>query len=198
MSLFPKLFCFLFRSVAGTSSSSLNFPSCFLRESPSVYAEYLRSHFSVSQPKALRCRARGYLFELGRATCSEEFHSSFCSPFASSEFLAAATDLFSATATGPDKVDYPMLKHLPRSGMDFFLHIFSLSWSSHSFPSIWKTFSIIPINKMGKPLDSPAFFRSIYLISCVSKLFKRIIVSCLLISLESIFILFTCQDRSCP
>ena len=52
-----------------------------------------------------------------------------------------------------------MLKHLPRSGMDFLLYIFDLSWTSHSFPSIWKTSSIIPIHKMGKPLDSPAYFR---------------------------------------
>ena len=66
------------------------------------------------------------------------------------EFLAAASNLSSSTATGPDKVAYPMLKHLPRSGMDFLLHIFNLSWSSHSFPSIWKTSSIIPIHKMGK------------------------------------------------
>ena len=63
-----------------------------------------------------------------------------------------------------------MLKHPPRSGMDFLLHIFNLSWSSHSFPSIWKRSSIIPIHKMGKPLDSPASFRPISLIICVSKI----------------------------
>ena len=78
-----------------------------------------------------------------------------------------------------------MLKHLPSSGMDFLLHIFNLSWSSHSFPSIWKTSSIIPIHKMGKPLDSPASFRPISLTSCVSKLFERIILSRLLFFLES-------------
>ena len=39
----------------------------------------------MSQPKALRSRARGYLTELRRATCSVESHSSFCSP---AEFLA--------------------------------------------------------------------------------------------------------------
>ena len=78
-----------------------------------------------------------------------------------------------------------MLKHLPRSGMDFLLHIFNLSWSSHSFPSIWKTSSIIPIHKMGKPLDSPASFRPISLTSCVSKLFERIILSRLLFFMES-------------
>ena len=78
-----------------------------------------------------------------------------------------------------------MLKHLPRSGIDFLLHIFNLSWSSHYFPSIWKTSSIIPIHKMEKPLDFPASFRSISLTSCVSKLFERIILSRLLFFLES-------------
>ena len=133
---------------------------------------------------ALRSRARGYLSELRRATCPVESHSSFCSPFTLAEFLAAASNLSSSTATGPDKVAYLMLKHLPRSDMDFLLHIFNLFWSSHSFPSIRKTSSIIPIHKMGKPLDSPASFRPISLTSCVSKLFERIILSRLLFFLE--------------
>ena len=46
----------LLRSIAGSSSSSSsspNFPNCSSpRESALVYAAYLRSHFSVSQPKA--------------------------------------------------------------------------------------------------------------------------------------------------
>ena len=174
----PKSVHSLLRSIAGFSP---NFPNCSSpRESASVYAAYLRSHFSVSQPKTLRSRARGYLSELRRATCPVESHASFCSPFSSTEFLAAPF-----TATGPDKVAYPTLKHLSRSGMDFLLHIFNLSWSSHSFPSIWKTSSIIPIHKMGMPLDSPASFRPISLTSCVSKMFERIILSRLLFFLES-------------
>ena len=184
----PKTVYSLLRSIAGSppsSSSSPNFPNCFPRKSASVYAAYLRSHFSISQPKALRSRARGYLSELRRATCPEASHSSFCSPFSSTERLAAASNLSPSTATGPDKVAYPMLKHLPRSGMDLLLYIFNLSWSSHSFPSIWKTSSIIPIHKMGKPLDSPGSFRPISLTSCVSKLFEHIILSRLLFFLES-------------
>ena len=118
-----------------------------------------------------------------------ESHSSLCFSFSPAEFLAAASNLSSSAATGPDKVAYPMLKHLSRSGMDFLLHIFNLSWSSHFFPSIWKTSSIIPIHKMGKPLDSPASFRPISLTSCVSTLFERIILSRLLFFLESNFIL---------
>ena len=73
-----------------------------------------------------------------------------CFPFSSAQFLAAGSYLSSSTATGPDKAAYPMLKHLPRSGMDFLLHIFNLSWTLHSFPSIWKTSSIIPHTQDGK------------------------------------------------
>ena len=101
----------------------------------------------------------------------------------------AASNLFSSTATGPDKIAYPVLKHLPRSGMDFLVHNINLSWSLHFFLSIWKTSSIILIHKMGKSLDSPAFFLPISLTSCVSKLFERIILSRLLSFLESNFIL---------
>ena len=43
----------------------LTFPNCSsTRESALVYAAYLRSHFSVSQPKTRRSRASGYLSEL--------------------------------------------------------------------------------------------------------------------------------------
>ena len=149
-----SLRCSIAGSSSTSSSSTPNFPDCSSpRESASVYATYLGSHFSIFQPKALR------------VTCSEESHLSFCSPFSLDEFLVAASNLFSSTATGPDKVAFLMLKHLPCSGMDFLPHIFNLSWSSHSFPSSWKTYSIIPIHIMGKPLDSPAFFRPISLTS---------------------------------
>ena len=125
-----NLYTLSFAGSPSLSFSSPNFPNCSSpRESASVYAAYLRSHFSVSQPKALRSRARDYLSELHRATCSDESYSSFCSPFSPAEFHAAASNFSSSssTATGPNKVTYPMLKHLPRSGMDFLLHIFNLS-----------------------------------------------------------------------
>ena len=54
----PKTVYCLLRSIADSPSpysSSPNFPSCSSpRESVSVYATYLRSHFSVSQPRTLR------------------------------------------------------------------------------------------------------------------------------------------------
>ena len=91
-----------------------------------------------------------------------------------------------------------MLEHLPRSGMDFLLHIFNNSCTLHYFPSICKTSSIIPIHKMGKSLHFPASFRPISLISCVSKFFERIILSRLLFFLESNSILSSHQTGFHP
>ena len=48
-----NLLCSIAGSSSSSSSSSPNFPNCSSsRESASVYAAYLRSHFSISQPKA--------------------------------------------------------------------------------------------------------------------------------------------------
>ena len=98
--IFSPLYCIL-RSIAScaSSSSAYNFPNCFSPwESASVYANYLRSHYSVSQPKAFPKKFRGYLSEFQQASCLKESYSSFCSLLVSSKFLA-----FSFIATGPDR-----------------------------------------------------------------------------------------------
>ena len=184
----PKSVYSLLRSVAGSfssSSSSPIFSTVFLLDSQlwsmpltlDPTFPFLSQRPCVAEPEAI--------FLLCRAMCPEESHSSFCSPFFSAECLAVASNLSLSTATGPDKVADPMLKHLPRSGMNFLFYIFNLPWTSHSFPSIWKTSSIIPIHKMRKPLDCPTSFRPISLTSCVSKLLERIILSRPLFFLES-------------
>ena len=143
-------------SVAGSSSSP--------RELASVFANYLRPHFSVSQPKAFCSRAKGYLSELCQATCPRQSYLSFCCPFSPRPM-----------PLGPDKIAYSMPKHLSRSGMDLLLYTLNLSWSLHSFPTTWMT-SVILIDKIGKPLDSPTSFWPISLSSCVLKLFECIIL----------------------
>ena len=101
----------ILRSVADFSSSfscSPNFSKCSSpRELALVFADHLRSHSSVSQPKVLWSTARDYMSKLPQATCLEESHSSFCSPF-SAEFFAAATNLSLSTATRQKKVAYSM------------------------------------------------------------------------------------------
>ena len=119
-----------------------------------------------------------------------ESHSSFCSPFSLAEFHAAASNLSPSTAIGPEKVAYPMQKHLPRSGMDFLLYIFNLSWSSHSFPSIWKTSSIIPIHNMGKPhKKNGKAFDSVWHPALFHKLISARLPPCFLAGLNLFFLI---------
>ena len=91
----PKSVYSFLHSVAASSSSSFsspNFPNCSSsRISALVFADYLRSHFAISQPKALRSRARGYLSELCCATYPEESHLSSSLPFSHAELLATAS-----------------------------------------------------------------------------------------------------------
>ena len=87
----PKSVHSLLRSIAGSSSSSFsspNFRNCFFpRESASVYAAYLRSHFSVSQPKALRSRAETTSLSSAEARALWSLTRSFALPSLSQNFL---------------------------------------------------------------------------------------------------------------
>ena len=110
-------------------------------------------------------------------------HPTFCSPFSSLELSSAIFQLSTSTSSGPDQITYPLLSHLPQSALHF-LHIFNLSWPTHTFPSTWKQSTIIPILKSGKPSDSPSSYRLISLTSCTSKLFERMVFGRLTYFLE--------------
>ena len=54
------------------------------------------------------------------------------------------------TATGPDKIHYQLLKHLPRDSCMVALDIFNDIWASGEIPECWKQATLIPIPKPGK------------------------------------------------
>ena len=171
----------LLRSVPHFSSPcscSSSFPSCSSRESALVFPDYLRSHFSDSQPKALRSRARGYLAELRQASCLEDSHSFFCSPFFA-EFFADATNLSLSAAIAPDKVASSMLNHFPRSGMNFFLHVFNLSVFAFLILPSGRYLLLFPSIRW-ESVSTFTSFQPMSYTSCLSKLFQSIILSRLL------------------
>ena len=114
--------------------------------------------------------------ELQKASCEDasSLHNSFCSPFSLTELSTAISNLSSSTASGPDQIAYPLLKHLPEPAQLLLLSLFNRSWHSHTFPSSWKPTTINPIHKPGKPTSSPSSFCPISLTSCISKLFERL------------------------
>jgi len=73
-------------------------------------------------------------------------------------------------------ISFPMFRNLPPSALPFVLHLFNLSWSSHSFSSV-KVSHIIPVLKPRKNLRTPSSFRPISLTSGFSRLFERLILS---------------------
>ena len=133
--------------------------------------------------------------ELRKANCEDasSLHNSFCSPFSLAELSTAICKLSSSTASGPDQIAYPLLKHLHEPAQLLLLSLFNRSWYSHTYPSCWKPTTIIPIHKPGKPISSLSSFRPIFLTFRISKLFERLILSRLTFHLESNHLLSTCQ-----
>ena len=179
-----------------TTSQDSSFPDCTCPlDTANHFASYLRSRLSQATPRSSRRAERQFMNELRKASCEDasSLHNSFCSPFSLTELSTAISNFSSSTASGPDQIVYPLLKHLPEPAQLLLLSLFNRSWHSHTFPSCWKLTTIIPIHKPGKPTSSPSSFRPISLTSCISKLFERLILSRLTFHFESNHLLSTCQ-----
>ena len=193
----------LFNAISGKKNTSHDpsFPGCSSPlDTANHYASYLRSHLSQATSSTSRRAERQFMNGLRKASCEDasSLHNSFCSPFSLAELSTAICKLSSSTASGPDQIAYPLLKHLPEPAQLLLLSFFNRSWSSHTFPSCWKPTTIIPIHNPGKPTSSPSSFCPISLTSCISKRFERLILSRLTFHLESNHLLSTCQAGFLP
>ena len=194
----PRAVFRLLNAISGKKNTSQDssFPDCTCPlDTANHFASYLRSRLSQATPRSSRRAERQFMNELRKASCEDasSLHNSFCSPFSLTELSTAICNFSSSTASGPDQIAYPLLKHLPEPAQLLLLSLFNMSWNSHTFPSCWKPTTIIPIHKPGKPTSSPSFFCPIFLTSCISKLFERLILSRLTFHLESNHLLSTCQ-----
>ena len=164
----PRAVFRLLNAISGKKNTSHDpsFPDCTSPlDTANHYASYLRSHLSQATPRSSRRAERQFMNELRKASCEDasSLHNSFCSPFSLNELSTAISNLSSSTASGPDQIAYPLLKHLPEPAQLLLLSLFNRSWHSHTFPSCWKPSTIIPIHKPGKPTSSPSSFRPISL-----------------------------------
>ena len=89
------------------------------------------------------------------------------------------------SATGPDKIHYQMLKHLPENSLETLLNIFNYIWTTDKFPEDWTYATIIPIPKPGKDPSEPNNYWPIALTSCLCKTLERMINKRLTWFLES-------------
>ncbi|XP_017491644.1 PREDICTED: RNA-directed DNA polymerase from mobile element jockey-like, partial [Rhagoletis zephyria] len=82
-----------------------------------------------------------------------------------------------SSTPGFDKISYPIIKHLPLSLLSRLLKHYNNIFSTGNYPILWKTSSIIPILKPGKPQSEASSYHPISLLPCLGKLLEKIIAS---------------------
>ena len=150
----------------------------------------------MSQQKALHYKARNYLSEICCAYHPEEPHSSFGSPFVSSEFLAAAVNLSSSTANGSYIVVYLIEKEPRRPGLDFFTSSIYLGFCTAFLPL--ESLPLLFPSTKWENISTHLLPSNLFLISHISKLFDGIFLSSLLFLLQSNFNFSSHQAGFCP
>ena len=80
-------------------------------------------------------------------------------------------------APGDDGIFYILIKRLPESSIQFLVNIFNRCLSLAYFPEKWKNAKVTPILKPDKNPAEASSYRPISLLSSISKLFERVILS---------------------
>jgi hypothetical protein len=88
------------------------------------------------------------------------------------EELKSALGLCKNSSPGMDNVRFAHIRFLPESGLEFLLELYNGSLNSAN----WKRTRIVTILKPGKDPALADFYRPISLLSCVRKLFERMLL----------------------
>lgn len=105
------------------------------------------------------------------------------SNFTLSELLSAI-DSAKGHSTGMDQIGYPMIKRLPPSGKLAMLDSFNKVWTEGRFPDSWKEGIVVPIPKHGEKRQLATSYRPITLLSCIGKIYERMVNHRLITFLE--------------
>jgi ribonuclease HI len=95
-------------------------------------------------------------------------------PF-SADDLQAAIQLCNNSSPGLDLIKFIYLKNLPNNALLFLLQIFNDILYTGQCPSAWKETKVVSILKPGKPPNDANSYRPISLLSCVRKLFEKML-----------------------
>lgn len=101
------------------------------------------------------------------------------------EELMWALDRRGGCSTGADNISYVMLQRLPFTSKIALLELFNRIWSNGIYPAIWKLGTVIPIPKPEANRSKPEGYRPITLLSCLGKLFERMVNRRLVTELET-------------
>ena len=143
--------------------------------SPGEQAEILNSHFQ-KQCSAFPAAPP----HLGALDCDPTQHVSaqpkfVFKPVTPDQVFRMLRQLPNGKATGSDSIPNELLKITASSVSSPLAALFNLSLSQGVFPSDWKKSILSPQPKPEKDLTQPVSYRPIALLSCVSKVFERLV-----------------------
>ena len=98
-----------------------------------------------------------------------------CQRITMRELKRAIAKMKSKGAPGVDDIPPQFLKAMGEQALDWLLEIFNNSFYSAVCPQVWRTATIIPLLKSGKPPSELASYRPVSLTSCVVKALERIL-----------------------
>lgn len=93
------------------------------------------------------------------------------------EVASIISNLTNGKAPGLDNIDHLILKNLTRKAICFLTKIFNAMLKKNYFPRVWKTSKIILFPKPGKDPTFPQNHRPISLLSSMSKIFEKLLLT---------------------
>ena len=107
------------------------------------------------------------------------------SPITTEEIIENLKRCKNKSAAGEDGISYAMLKKLPKSTFQYITKIFNASLQMGYFPQAWKSARVKMVPKPGKDHKEAKNWRPISLLSCLGKLYERIVTNRLTSYLET-------------
>ena len=98
-------------------------------------------------------------------------------PVTSEEVADIVRHLRTKKASGDDGIGNDAIRRLPPRGIELLANIFNGIYRLSYYPECWKNAKVILIPKLGKPLRDPVNHRPISLLSCLSKVFERTLLT---------------------
>ncbi|KXJ69166.1 hypothetical protein RP20_CCG028398 [Aedes albopictus] len=170
-----------------TSTITLNLPNGFTNNGKAVseaLADEYESKSSNSHYSEKFRRQHKFESTISQHSQRPNLYKRYNTDF-SIEELMWALDRKGGPSIGADNIGYPMLQRLPMTSKVALLELFNRVWDSGKFPEQWKLGTVIPIPKPDADRSLADGYRPIALLSCLGKVFERMVNRRLITELET-------------